>query len=205
MPTPSLNVDWRRYQAETQRLQTLLPSLPALIPAHRKLVAEIVMVRLFLLIENTLASAGAKILCGANYLDATPPKILVSAARSMGAATTVMRLYGRKRPKRYLLWTKAQDIRDNLSQTLDSSDPFFTVISKHGSLLTEMRYVRNHIAHSNSGTRSNFRKVVSQYYGGLKQGVTPGLLLLTNALGSTVILDRYIVSSRVVVKDLLRA
>jgi len=116
-----------------------------------------------------------------------------------------MRSYGRKRSKRYLSWTKSQDIQDNLSQTLNPADPFFAVISKHGALLTEMRYVRNHIAHSNSGTRSNFRKVVSQYYGGLKQGVTPGLLLLTNALGPTVILDRYIVSSRVVVKELLRA
>lgn len=204
MPIPSLNVDWRGYQAETQRLQTLLPSLAALAPAHRKLVAEIVMVRLFLLIENTLASVGAKILCGAKYLDTTQPRKLV-AARSISAANGFMRSYGRKRSKRYLSWTKSQDIQDNLSQTLNPADPFFAVISKHGALLTEMRYVRNHIAHSNSGTRSNFRKVVSQYYGGLKQGVTPGLLLLTNALGPTVILDRYIVSSRVVVKELLRA
>jgi hypothetical protein len=204
VPIPSFEVDWRTYQAETQRLQTLLPSLPALPPAHRKLVAEIVMVRLFLLLENTIASAGAKMLCGANYLDSTQPKKLVSA-RSVIAAKALMRCYRRKRPRRYLSWTKSQDIQDNLSQALDPTDPFFTVIGKHGALLTEMRYVRNHIAHSNSGTRVNFRKVILQYYGGLKQGITPGLLLLTSALGPTIILERYIVSSRVVVRELLRA
>lgn len=162
------------------------------------------MVRLFLLVENTIASAAAKVLCGSSYLDATPPMRLVSP-RSMTAADGLMRSHGRNKPKPYLSWSRSSEIRDNLSKTLDPADPFLAVVTKHGSLFTEMRYVRNHIAHANSRTLLNFRKVVSQYYGGLKRGVTPGLLLLTSALGPSCVLDRYIISSRVVVKDLLRA
>src|SRR5207249_2455104 len=109
-------------------------------------------------------SVGAKLLCGATYLDATHPGRLVTA-RSMAGAVTAMKTHGRSKPKNYLSWTKSKDIQDNLSLTLDAVDPFFAVVTKHGSLLSEMRFVRNHIAHGNSGTRSNFRKVVRQYYG----------------------------------------
>ena len=189
---------------ESLRLQSLLPSLEILSPPHRKLVAEMAMVRLFLLTENTIASVGAKILCGASYLDATLPARLISP-RSIAAAVSAMKSYGRSKPRSNLKWTQSKDIRKNLSNTLNLTDPFFAVVSRHGSLLTEMRFVRNQIAHANSGTRSNYRKVVSAYYGGLKQGVSPGLLLLTAALGPPCILERYIVSSRVVVKELLRA
>jgi hypothetical protein len=162
------------------------------------------MVRLFLLTENAVASAGAKILCGARYIDATLPARLVTP-RSIAAAITAMKSHGRAKSMNYLKWSKSKDIRDNLSKTLNPTDPFFAVVTRHGALLTEMRYVRNHIAHSNAGTRSNFRKVIRQYYGGVKQGVNPGVLLLTDAHGSPCILERYIVSSRVVVKELLRA
>lgn len=197
-------MDWRRFQVESQRLQGLIPSLPALDPAHRKLVAEIALVRLFLLVENTLASAAAKILCGAHYLDATVPSRLVAPA-TIASAFSLMRSHGRAKPKRYLSWTKSPSIRDNVSLTLSASDPFFATVSAHGSLLTEMRYVRNHIAHANSGTRADFHKVVRQHCGGLRRGLTPGLLLLMSTLGPPSLLQSYIVASRVAIKDLLRA
>lgn len=203
MPTSKLEVDWRKFRQESWRLQSLLPSLDPIPPAHRKLIAEIVMVRLFLLVDNTVASIGTKILCGASYLDGMQPARIFTA-RSLSAATAAMKTHGRAKPKAYLSWTKSKEIRDNLTNTLSARDPFFSSTTNHGSLLTEMRYVRNQIAHGNSRSRVNFRKVVRQHYGGLKRGMTPGLLLLTEAFGLPCLLDRYIVSSRVMIKDLVR-
>ncbi len=117
----------------------------------------------------------------------------------------LMRSHGRAKPKRYLSWTKASSIRDNVSQTLGASDPFFAVVSAHGALLTEMRYVRNHIAHANAATRVRFHGIVRQHCGGLRRGLTPGLFLLMSTLGPPSLLQRYIVASRVAVKDLVRA
>lgn len=203
MAHPNLGVDWRRFRKESLRLQSLVLSLQLIPPAHRKLVAEIVMVRLFLQVENTVASIGAKILCGAAYLDNSQPARLITTS-SMSASTAAMKAHGRVSPKKNLWWTKSSDIKKNLNKTLDASDPFFSTVSNHASLLTEMRYVRNHVAHGNSGTRANFRTIIRQHYGGLRRGVTPGLLLLTLAFGSPCILERYIVSSRVMIKDLVR-
>jgi hypothetical protein len=203
MPTASLSVDLKQFYFQTSRLNSLLPSLNNLPTNHRKLVAEIMMVRLFLIVENTIQSACGKLLCGAPYLDTTRPLLLV-LARSSVDAFDLMRTHGRTKPKRSLSWTQSAEIRDNLRHTMDQNDLLFQTISNFGTLLTDMRYVRNHIAHKSSGTLENFRKLIRKHYGGLKPGVTPGLLLLTQGLGPPVLLEQYILASRIMIKALVR-
>lgn len=116
-----------------------------------------------------------------------------------------MQVHGRIKPKHHLLWTRSREIGDNLRNTLDPADPLFVVIRNHGATMSEMRYVRNHIVHNNGATRKNFRNVVRSYYGGLRRGVTPALLLLTTAFGGKIVMERYLTYYRVLVKDLVRA
>ena len=203
MPKPNIVVDWNNFGAQTARLRQLISSISPLSVNHRKLVAEIVMVRLFLLTENTVGSICAKLLCGAHYLDGTAPQTMVQAS-STSSARVAMLQFRRPNPKRQLSWTQSKEIRDNLKHTVQPSDPVFVVVRNHASELTEMRYVRNHIAHKNNTTRENFRKVIRQHYGGLKKGVTPGLLLLTNATGSPPLMAKYLAYCRIFVKDLVR-
>ena len=201
MPRPALSTDWRRFQDETGRLQALvLLNNP---PAYRKLIGEIAMVRLFLLSENTVASVCTKLLCGASYLDGSTPHLILQAT-SMAAARELMRRHNRRKPKAYLTWTRSKEIRDNLKNVLRSGDPLFSVIQNHGQAMTEMRYVRNHIVHRNSNTLSKFRNIVRRYYGGLRQGVTPGVLLLTGAFGRQTLMERYLTYYRVMIGDLVR-
>ena len=203
MPTASLSVDLKQFYSQTTQLNSLIPSLNNLSADHRKLVAEIMMVRLFLMVENTIQSACGKLLCGAPYLDTTTPLLLV-LARSSVDAFDLMRNHGRTKAKRSLNWTQSSEIRDNLRYTMDQNDSIFQAISNYGTLLTDMRYIRNHIAHKSSGSLENFQKLIRKHYGGLKRGVTPGLLLLTQALGPPVLIEQYILSSRVMIKSLVR-
>ena len=119
MPSASLNVDWTQFQSATRQLQELLVSSQQLPVRQRKLIAEIVMVRLFLLAENTISSVCLKLLCGAGYLDGTRPLRLVGAP-SLTTAQRLMKQYGRSRPRTTLCWTQAREIRRNLQYTLDS-------------------------------------------------------------------------------------
>ncbi len=203
MAVARLSVEWREVQEQTTRLESLTNSLSSLNPNHRKLVAEISLVRLFLLFENTMASVAAKLLIGADYIDGTQPLRLVSA-RSRVHANDLMKTHGRKKATK-LGWTQSSDIRDNLVHTLGPLDPFFTIVANNGALFTEMRYVRNHVVHSNESTLKNFRTVVRKHYGGLKQGVSPGLILLTDRIGRRPLLVNYILAIRVMFKDLVRA
>ena len=203
MALPSLRPDWAAVLQATPRLQALIASIGTLPPTHRKLTAEIIMIRLFLLLETTFTSVAPKLLCGAKYLDGTTPARLVTP-RSIAAALGEMKSHCRTQPKNYLRWTDSRSIRSNLKHTLAPSDPFFASVAAHGSLLTEMRFVRNQIAHSNSRTRINFRTVVVRHLGGVMRGITPGLLLLTPRLGPPCLLEQYVISSRVIIRALLR-
>jgi hypothetical protein len=204
MAGPSLSVDWQRVDHELARLVSLLPSIPTLPAAHRKLVAEIMMVRLFLLVENTIQSVCGKLLCNCNYLDGSTPRRLVTA-RSLSMAFDLMRTHGRVLPKRFLGWNQSADIRDNLSNALDAADPAYLVVTANAALLTHMRYMRNHIAHKNEGTRRNFHKVMRSHYGAIRRGITSGTLLLTVfAPGAPSLIAQYLTASRVFLKLLVR-
>ena len=204
MAKPSLSIDWREFQADSNRLQGLVTSLTPLSPLHRKVVAEIVMVRAFLLVENTIASVCTKLLCGADYLDGYAPMRLVNAGSILGPRNLI-RTHGRGRPKFNVSWTIPREVRDNLVHTLQSNEPLFQAIASHANTLTTMRYIRNHIVHKNRTSRDNFRKVVRMHYGGIKQGITPGLLLLKRGFGGAPLIDQYLRQSRVLVRDFVRA
>ena len=202
MPAVNIGVDWRVFQHETLQLEGLSSSLEPLALRHRKLVAEMIMVRLFLLGENTIRSVCEKLVCGANYLDGSSPKTIVSAS-SRSRAETLIKVHQRARPKHHLSWTQSREIRDNMQYTLGQGDPLFSVFTKNAGILTEMRYVRNHIVHNSNSTRRHFRNVVRAHYGGLKRGVTPGILLLTDALGTRPLVKRYIAYHRILIRDLV--
>ena len=201
---PQLSADWRRFQLESGRLEDLINSLGDISIRHRYLIAEIVMIRLFLLTENTVSSVCTKLVCRAEYLDGTHP-IPIRVAPSMGTAQSLMKKYGRRRPKQYLKWTRAKDIRNNLKYTMDNNDVIFNVISNYAAIMDETRCVRNHIAHKSESSRRHFRYVIVRYFGGLKRGMSPGRLLLSSAIGPPHLLRTYLGYNRVFVKELVRA
>ena len=123
----------------------------------------------------------------------------------MAGARNLMKNHGRRRPKAHLTWAISKDIRDNVENMVHVGDPLFTVLQNHAAAMTEMRYVRNHIVHKNGSTLRKFREVVRQYYGGLRPGMTPGVLLLTGALGRQPLIERYLIYYRVLIKELLHA
>lgn len=115
-----------------------------------------------------------------------------------------MRTYARHKSRRDLKWNTSTDIRNNLETTIATTDPIFVTVINFGTLLTDMRYTRNHIAHSNRNTRNNFTKLIRKHYGGVKNGVTPGVLLLTSSLRPTPLLKQYLLESRVLINSLVR-
>ena len=204
MPIPQLSVDWRDFQRDTDHLSSLLASLKPLQVNHRKMVAEMVLVRLFSLAENTMTSVSVKLLCGAIYLDNTSPNINVSAS-TMTGANRLLKSYKRNRTVTHLSWGSTSLARGNLKHTFDSIDPVFSAVANHGHVLNEVRHLRNHIAHRSDSSRRKFRVVVRSHYGGLKQGITPGVLLLTEAFGIPTLSEKYIRHLRVFIREVVRA
>lgn len=199
---PSLVGDYATFQAETDRLRALLASTNALAPVHRKHIAEIALLRLAILIENTMRSFCTKMVCGASYIDGTAPALL-SKQNNGSQAVHAMRFQNRPNPIN-LKWNEGKALRANIEKLIDAVDPVYGHLINHASFLTDVRYIRNHIAHRNSDSRKNYVKVVRRYYGANVRGVTVGNLLISPKLSTPPILETHIITSRVMMKDLMR-
>jgi hypothetical protein len=115
-----------------------------------------------------------------------------------------MKVLDRKRP-RQPIWNDGAEIRSNVEHIVDVGDHCMDVIRAYGSYFTEVRYVRHHIAHRSEGSRMNCRSVVRKYYGAAASGVACGSLLLSRRVSMPPLLEVYIRTSRVLVKDLVKA
>lgn len=200
---PLLNPEYKSFYEETDRLLSLLSSMPNVLPQHRKLLAEIIHLRLAILLENHMKIIFSKLCCGARYADGSRPALLVPQ-RSAAAAIFAMQTLNRTKPVK-LIWNDGRKIRDGVKHILDPSDHSISILLNFGSHFTEVRYIRNHIAHKNEGTRVNFRKLIQQYYGANVRGITSGVMLLSDRVSKPPLVEVHIRKSRTLIKQILKA
>ena len=197
-------VDYRVHDFETNRLLSLCGTLTKLSAVHQKLVAEIIILRLFDLFENLVSSVSAKLACGARYVDGTRPTLLVNRARSLQGAKTLFQTHGRQRPRSQLKWSIASDIRRNIVHVIDPQDNVVTVVDRSNSFIDELRRVRNRIAHNNAQSRKQYREIVRGHYGAYLNNVTPGVLLLSSRT-QPLLIEQYIRQQRIIGRGVVKA
>ncbi len=200
---PSVSPDYLLHQSQTSRLLLMAGKLIGLPPVYQKLVAEVIILRLFSLFENLVSSVPAKLVSGATFMDGTVPRLLTTV-RSSQRAQGLFHTYGRIKPKYQLHWSKASEIKENVRHVMDAGDNYVSVIDTNGSFIDEVRRVRNRIAHNNSQSRDKYREVVRRYYGAYVNRVTPGTLRLSSRI-IPCLLEQYIRKARVLAKDLVKA
>lgn len=202
---PSLSSDYADFRAETARLTALLASTADLGPRHRKYIAEIALLRLAILIENTMNTVFCKLSCGATFIDGAAPTLLAQQ-RNIPAAVDAMHNHGRPGYRRSLPWNDGSEIRENIRFLIDPADRCHADLIRYASYLTDIRYIRNHIAHRNDNSRANFVKLVRRYYGARVPGVTCGNLLVSPRVSpNRPLLVTHIITANVMMKDIVRA
>ncbi|HEY5074081.1 MAG TPA: hypothetical protein VII34_05240 [Pyrinomonadaceae bacterium] len=159
--------------------------------------------RVFGLLERTIESITVKILCSAQYVDASAPLVMIPAYSALEARYNMTSI-GRIKPLLYLKWTRVSEIKKNVIHLVDPTDPFISTLDLYNASLEEMRFVRNHIAHRTSSTRARFKPVVKQYYGAYLNSITPGTLLLSQRWAPSLI-DVYIGTATILIRDLVRS
>lgn len=198
-----LDVNYLEVCQELDKLVDLQSHLEPLPLHYRKLIAEIILLRAFALLEDAFCSMACKIACGVPYCDGTHAFLLVRA-RSARDAIDKMRRHGRTKPHFSLSWTRASEIKENLKYIVRASEHFMMTIDAHGMFIDEIRRIRNRVAHNNQKSRRDYQRVVLRYYGAYLNSVNPGTLLLT-ARHKPTLLEAYLKMSRILVKQLVRA
>ncbi len=166
------------------------------------MISEIVMLRLFSIIETSIAEIAFKLACGARYKNRNPPIILLRCS-SMANAHANMLTHRRRRPYMHLKWTKSAFIRDSIEYVLDISDSFYSNVQIHGNIINEMRIVRNQIAHRSKSTKIDYINLLRSRYGG-NPNLTLGAFLISKARNPISNIDLYIRVSKIVLHDITK-
>ena len=194
-------VDYSALSGETNKLIALLDDINSLKPKYAILVAEILLLRLFDSLVETIASITNKIMCGALYADGSQPGLII-LSRSRVAAINNMENYGRRRQRR-LKWAQVKEIKENVRYVVAVNEHFLNVLDSHMLFIEEIRWIRNRIAHNNATSRKNYRGAVLRYYGAYVNSVRPGILLLSPRQ-NPVLMRQYLIKSRILVKTLIK-
>ncbi len=155
----------------------------------------------FYFFETAIEMVAAKLCCGARYRDGTAP-VLLHRATTIDDALIKMRTMGRTKPKRILKWNKTKEINGNVRNLLSANEGFYAVCRNHSARLNEIRIVSNHIAHSSANTRNEFVSVVRRRLGAVPIRLPrPGAFVLQRTSNGNTILEEYVVTLGVIVKD----
>lgn len=200
----SVTVNHREFAAQADRLRRLTTHVPVFADDYKVLLAEMIALQAFYFFESAIEAIGAKLVCGARYADGARPAITHPSA-SLSDALNNMRTVGRTRHLGLLKWNKAAEITENLRYVLGTTENICVVCRNHGARINEVRIVRNHIAHNNSGTRRKFQTIVQRRLGAVPRRLPrPGAFLLREPAPGTTILTEYIVTLGVIVKDVAK-
>lgn len=202
MPTPSLDVSLKRSHNQLDRLYNSWHGAAELPPQHQHLIAEILTLRSFAILEDTVREISLKIAAGARYMNGTQP-LLLNQANNMSGAETLLLSFGRQRPIRYLKFTNSQFVESSVKKVIDPNDWFVKNTLAHGAIFDEMRRVRNYLAHRNTDTRKHYLDVIIGIYGA-KLNLLPGPFLTSTKRHVPANFDRYLISTKVIINDMVK-
>jgi len=200
MPAPKLYITLRNSHLSVDKLKRFRIESEKLEAKYQHFIAEMIMLRLFSIFEDSVAEIAYKLASGATYINGRQPN-LMSQAGSMAGARGLFLSSGRARPVHNLKWTKARYIRESVQHVISNTDPYINSAQRNGNIIEEMRKVRTVLAHNTSSARSGFKSVVRLAYGA-NISITPGAFLSTTRRAPICNLDRYLASTAIIIEDM---
>jgi hypothetical protein len=123
--------------------------------------------------EIFLEQTFTRFMCGAKNSAGFPEVRYVNPANLQHALNIL------KQNQRYVDWTVGSDVIQRAKLYFKNGEPFSTTLGGSLNYLTEMKTIRNRIAHESKKVEENFRELVRQKVGHLKRGMVPGKLLMS--------------------------
>jgi hypothetical protein len=196
VPAQNLVVPHTEFVGRANRHGEVLQGLSQVEIRLQKLLAELVMLRLFDEFQEAIAGIALRLACGTPYVDGTAPALRTAPARSTAGARRLYETFERAKPSR-LRWSKVAFINDATKYVLDPSNAFNSACVANALEISEMQAIRNRIAHSNARSRVAFAEVVQRHYGAALNHVTPGMLLISPRF-SPILLEQYLGACHIV-------
>src|SRR5204862_1655614 len=121
-PRVSVATTLARSQRDITVLEGYIANSQTLGVKHQHFIGEVVMLRLFSILEQGISEFALKLACGAFYSNGAAP-IRLQNCRSIDDAFAKMTTIGRPTPKAPK-WTKAKFVRQTIQYVLDVNDRY---------------------------------------------------------------------------------
>lgn len=200
MPAPKLQTTIRNSRQRINKLIGYWSLSGCLEAKYQHFIAEMIMLRLFSIFEDSVAEIACKLASGAVYVNGCSP-VLAAQSRSIAGARALFLSHGRADPVQNLKWTKSRYIRESVQHVISTADPFISSAQRNGNVINEMRKVRNALAHNTTSAKTDFRDVVRLTYGA-NVNITPGAFLSSTRRTPVCNLDRYLLSTKALLVDM---
>ena len=164
MPRLSINASYKSAVDNLNVINRYLIKSKSLPSDMQGFVAEILMLRLFGILETCIREVSIRIACGVPYRNgiASHPIVLCT---SKAEAIEKFHTEGRRKRTSYLHFSNVSNISDAIKYVIDASEPLRSKLSHYGNEYEEMRKIRNHIAHHTQSTLSDYKQVIRTRYG----------------------------------------
>lgn len=169
---------------------------------YQYFIAEVIMLRLFGILEDTIRFTAFKLACNAKYRSAKVPSPNVICT-SINDARDKYRTYNRSKELQNLNWSKVNHINKSIQHVLTTSEDFYININKYPNQLNEMRVIRNHIAHRSSSTYSEFKQIKQNVFSA-NLNITIGAFLTSNKRLGYSKIDSYLTITKVIIDDITK-
>lgn len=168
-------------------------------------VAEVMMLRIFSIIEYTVRETATRLACGVPYRDGIFPSHIIHVCSSLSDAINKFKSHNRgSKPKYKLQFNNVRQTNESIKFIIDSNESFRIKLNAYGVKFEEMRKVRNHIAHTTSSTRNDFKDVIRQRYGGYVK-LKPAVYLISTKRQSRSIINEYLITARIMANEITKS
>lgn len=200
MGRPSITSIHKKAMSKLSVVEKYLIKAQALPPDLYGFVAEIMMLRIFSVLEYAIRETATRLACCAPYRNGDSPIDIIYPCSSLSDAINKFKTYNRTKAKSYLQFTNVKQTNDSIKYIIGASEPFRMKLVRYGNQFEEMRKIRNHIAHRTSSTRQDFKDVIRQKYGANLR-INPSAFLISTKRQPQPIIVEYLTDVRVIIND----
>lgn len=200
MARPSILATYNKSISDLAIVGRYLQKSEHLPPEMHGFVAEMLMLRIFSILESCVREVAARVACGVPYRNGVLSSPTIKCT-SIQDALNRFKSEGRRTPLSNLRFTNVSNTNNSIKYIIDISEPFRIKLSRYGVQFEEMRIVRNHIAHRYKNTYVDYKNVIMGRYGA-RLNLRPSVFLTSTKRQPRAIIDEYLIGVRVIITDI---
>lgn len=200
MPAPRIQTAYNNALKDISIVENYRRKSLSLQPQFQGFIAEMLMLRLFNILEKAVFDISCRVACGAQYNNGVIPVPTVLAS-SLSDAVSLFKNYNRATPYNHIQFTNVSNTNDSIKNVIPITEPFRQNLSNYGNQFEEMRNVRNQIAHRTSSTYAKYRSVIVRRYGSALKLKT-AVFLTSTTREHIPVLDQYVTIVKLMINDL---